>query len=103
MAITAMALVLESWINYPHSEWNIVASAAVSAFSCALLTPLQMTGGLILGVVAVFVLCVVVEKDPSGLGPFEVILPFQLVFAAIPILTAAWAGRSLRAWLSNAV
>jgi hypothetical protein len=99
IAITALAVALASW-NYPD-WWSIVVTGAVTAFITALLTSFGIVGGFMLGVVAVFVSCLLVEKDPSGMGPFELILPFNLVVALVPMIVAAAIGRSVRARLSN--
>ena len=96
IATTAIGAVIACWVNFPDGEGNIVATGAAAAFVAAILMPYGLKGGLIIGVICVVICCALVPKDPSGLGPFELIFPIQLVVGAIPILAAAWAGKSLR-------
>ena len=98
---TSLAVALACWVNYPDGEWNIVVTAAALAIVAALLTPFGIKGGVLVGVLAMFVSCLVVEKDPSGLGPFEIIFPIQLVVAVVPLTSSAAIGRALRQWLSK--
>jgi hypothetical protein len=74
----------------------------VGAFIGAVLLPYGMWGGLLIAGIIVVTNAVLMEKDPSGLGPNEVVIPFHLVIFAIPTAISAWFGCSLRELLAPA-
>lgn len=55
--------------------------------------------GLAIAFPIVVVNAILMEKDPSGLGPNEVVIPFHLAVFAMPVFVAAWLGTKLREML----
>jgi len=72
-----------------------------AAFLGGLLFPYGVRVGLAIAAVVVVTNAVLMEKDPSGLGPNEVVIPFHLVLFALPALVCAWVGRCTRGLSSN--
>lgn len=102
LSTAAIGTAIAWWSASPIAgEFNLVFTAIVIAFVCALTTP----GGarLAFAAGAMFIaisLAAFVKPDPSGLGPPTITIPIQLIFASGPMAGAAWLGRQLRGWLS---
>jgi hypothetical protein len=96
IAAAALSVVLISWVRYPEGEWNIAATGTVAALLGGLLTRLGVTGGMVIGAAVVVAAGLIVPKDPSGLGPSEIVIPIQLGVSLLPMAAAAFIGRALR-------
>jgi len=96
LAITALCVVFAFW---GREEILLVAPLA-GAFIGSLITPFGMRFGLAIATLIVIVGGILVEKDPSGLGPTELVIAIHMVILALPAAASAWLGRSLRTWIS---
>jgi hypothetical protein len=99
IAVTTAGTVCGFWVASPDGgEWNILFTATAIAFLGGPFTAHGILFGMVggAGFVVVYLLTLF-QPDPSGLGPLQLVMPFQLAIAAIPMALGARLGRSLRA------
>jgi hypothetical protein len=101
IAAVVSATATASWIGFPDSDWNIIPSGIAGAFVGGLVIQSGAGAAWVLGASVVVVAGLLVEKDPSGLGPWQIVVPIQLAAAALPMVAAAHAGVFARKWLSK--
>jgi len=83
------------------SETRPFVTPLAGAFFGALFLPYGIRGGLAIAAPIVVINAILMEKDPSGLGPNEIVIPFHLAFFAIPVAVFAWLGRGTRNFLES--
>jgi hypothetical protein len=94
VAITAIGVAFASstWIE----EARFFVMPIVAGFCGGLVIRYGFYLGLVIATAIVVVNAILLEKDPSGLGPIEVVIPIHLTVFAIPVFVAAWLGSKLR-------
>jgi hypothetical protein len=92
VSVTVLCGVFACW----SSEARIFVMPIAGAFLGGMLFPFGMRAGLAIAAVIVVVNAVLMEKDPSGLGPNEVVIPFHLILFGLPAAASAWLGRLIR-------
>jgi hypothetical protein len=78
------------------SETRPFVTPLAGAFLGAMFLPYGVRAGLGIAAVIVVVNTILMEKDPSGLGPNELVIPIQLAAFALPAAGFAWLGRVAR-------
>ena len=99
VAMTATGIAIASW-TWAAGDARIFVMPIAAAFCSGLAVRYGFYLGLGIAFVIVVVNAILVEKDPSGLGPNEVVIPIHLAVFAIPIFGAAWLGSKLRKLLT---
>jgi hypothetical protein len=96
LAITALGIVFA----YARDEIGrvFVLPIALAFFSGLIFPYYGVLGGVTLAAIVVIVNAIRMEKDPSGLGPNEVVIPFHLAIFSLPVLFLAWFGKAIREW-----
>ncbi|WP_254507009.1 hypothetical protein [Anatilimnocola floriformis] len=92
IVMTTLCVAFASWT----SGWRFLVLPMAGAF----LTSFIIRPGFYLGLGVAFVIAAVnayrMEKDPSGLGPTEVVIVFHVIFFGLPVIIAAWLGGALQ-------
>jgi hypothetical protein len=94
IALTALSVVFASWTW--AGEARIFVMPIAGAFFGGVVVRYGFYLGLVIAVAMVIVNAMLMEKDPSGLGPTEVVVPIHLIVFAIPVFIAAWIGSKLQ-------
>lgn len=92
VTVAVLCGMFASW----SSEAGYFVMPVAGAFLGGLLFPFGLRVGLAIATAIVVVNAVLMEKDPSGLGPNEVVIPFHLIFFTLPAAAFAWLGRLIR-------
>jgi hypothetical protein len=100
VAVTALSVVFASWTW--AGDARIFALPIAGAFFGGVIVRHGFYLGLVIAIAIVVVNGILMEKDPSGLGPTEVVVPLHLIVFAIPVFVAAWIGSKLQELLSPA-
>jgi hypothetical protein len=95
VAMTATCIAFASWA-WASGDAKLLVMPVAAAFCGGLAIRHGFYWGLGIAVAIVLVNALLMEKDPSGLGPNEIVIPFHLVVFAIPVFGAAWLGSKLR-------
>lgn len=100
VAVTALSVLFASWTQ--AGEARIFVMPIAGAFFGGVIVRYGFYLGLVIALAIVVVNAIFMEKDPSGLGPTEVVIPIHLIVFAIPVFAAAWIGSKLQELLTPA-